>query len=260
MANSGNGNGMAAFQAAANVAAPIVGGIFAGKQNRRQARLQNKLNKQFFDYQNAYNTPLEQRKRWEEADMNPALAYGQGTPGNQTQAQQAVSPDLPDWAAILGQSVNNLNTTLMQQTQRNLIESNTEKVKAQTTTESIKQSVMSSNPILRSDFVQATIERMQAEAKLKGTEAKLMTQTQWVSDNGSFQITTRMQEKIDSEINLLKQRFKLGSLDQNIKGEILNSKEMQNAILEVQKKFMTEFDLTPETWTQFVKILLTKLF
>jgi len=65
---------------------------------------------------------------------------------------------------------------------------------------------------------------------------------------------------LDGEIDLLKQRFKLGSLDTKIKGEVLNSKEMQNAILEVQKKFMTEFTLTPETWTQFVKIFLTKLF
>jgi len=251
---------IAATQAAANVAAPTTGGWLSGKMNRRQARLQDKLNREFLDYQNVYNSPAEQRKRWEEADMNPALAYGQGTPGNQSQAQQAVTPDLPDWAAILGQSVNNLNTTLMQQTQRQLIEANTQKTKAQTSTESIKQSVMSSNPILRSDFVQATIERMQAEAKLKGSEASLMTQTQWVQENGSFQITTRMQEKLDGEIDLLKQRFKLGSLDTKIKGEVLNSKEMQNAILEVQKKFMTEFTLTPETWTQFVKIFLTKLF
>jgi len=251
---------IAATQAAANVAAPVTGGWLSGKMNRRQARLQDRLNREFLDYQNVYNSPLEQRKRWEEADMNPALAYGQGTPGNQSQAQQAVTPDLPDWAAILGQSVNNLNTTLMQQTQRQLIEANTEKTKAQTSTESIKQSVMSANPILRSDFVQATIERMQAEAKLKRSEATLMTQTQWVQDNGNFQITSRMQEKLDSEIDLLKQRFKLGTLDAKIKGEVLNSKEMQNAILEVQKKFMTEFTLTPETWTQFVKIFLTKLF
>jgi len=252
---------IAATQAVANVAAPTTGGWLSGKMNRRQARLQDKLNRKFLDYQNFYNSPAEQRKRWEEAGMNPALAYGQGTPGNQSSPQQAVTPDLPDWAAILGQSVNNLNTTLMQQTQRNLIEANIDKTKAQTTTEGIKQSVMSANPILRSDFVQATIERMQAEAKLKGHEARLLTQTQWrIGEDGSFEITSRMQDKLDSEIDLLKQRFKLGSLDTKIKGEVLNSKEMQNAILEVQKKFMTEFTLTPETWTQFVKIFLTKLF
>lgn len=251
---------IAATQAVANVAAPATGGWLSGKMNRRQARLQDKLNRGFLDYQNAYNTPAAQMERFKDADLNPHLMYGQGTPGNQAQAQQAVTPELPDWAAILGQSVNNLNTTLMQQTQRNLIEANTAKSNAQTRTESIKQSVMSANPLLRSDFLQATIERMQAEAKLKGSEASLMTQTQWVSDNGSFQMTSRMQEKLDAEIANLRQRFDLGRLDQDIKGEVLNSKEMQNAILEVQKRFMTEFKLTPDTWMQFVKILLTKAF
>ena len=40
------------------------------------------LNKQMFDYQNAYNTPKAQMQRLKDAGLNPALMYGQGTTGN----------------------------------------------------------------------------------------------------------------------------------------------------------------------------------
>jgi len=63
-------------------------GIGKGKRNeRRNKRLMDYelgLNKQMFDYQNAYNTPKNQVLRMKEAGLNPALMYGQGTTGNAT--------------------------------------------------------------------------------------------------------------------------------------------------------------------------------
>lgn len=39
-------------------------------------------NKKMWHMMNAYNTPLMQMQRFEEAGLNPNLIYGQGTPGN----------------------------------------------------------------------------------------------------------------------------------------------------------------------------------
>ena len=66
-----------------------IGGIFGQGSNRkayhRSKKLMDKqmaMDKQMFDYQNAYNTPAQQMARLKDAGLNPALMYGQGTTGN----------------------------------------------------------------------------------------------------------------------------------------------------------------------------------
>lgn len=66
-----------------------IGGIFGQGSNRkayhRSKKLMDKqmsMDKQMFDYQNAYNTPAQQMDRLKKAGLNPALMYGQGTTGN----------------------------------------------------------------------------------------------------------------------------------------------------------------------------------
>ena len=54
------------------------------RRNIRNMRMQYQMDKQMFDYQNAYNTPAKQMQRLKAAGLNPALMYGQGTTGNAT--------------------------------------------------------------------------------------------------------------------------------------------------------------------------------
>lgn len=54
-----------------------------GARNKKMAKLQNEMNIENWNMQNEYNTPANQRKRLEEAGLNPALAYGgAGDTGN----------------------------------------------------------------------------------------------------------------------------------------------------------------------------------
>lgn len=66
-----------------------IGSLFGIGRGRRQnkrnvsnMKMQHQMDKQMFDYQNAYNTPLKQMQRLKSAGLNPALMYGQGTTGN----------------------------------------------------------------------------------------------------------------------------------------------------------------------------------
>lgn len=66
-----------------------VGSLFGigrgGRQHRRNIRamkMQHQMDKQMFDYQNAYNTPAMQMQRLKDAGLNPNLMYSQGTTGN----------------------------------------------------------------------------------------------------------------------------------------------------------------------------------
>jgi len=253
-----------AAQAAASFTAPIIGSKMSAKAAKKLATHQNMLNTEFQNIQNEYNSPAAQMKRFKEAGLNPALVYGQGSSGNQPSAQQAASQELPAWAVVLSQSVNNLQSTLMQQTQRQALEAGIKKTEAQTTTEGIKQQVLSANPNLNASYVSSLLDKMRAEADLKMGERKY-----WLADkvstvdsqgNTDYRRYTEMSRMIDLKVNMLQREFDLKSTDSNIKNEILASKRFENAILQVQKEFMTDFKLTPETWTQFLKLLITKLF
>lgn len=89
-----------------------VGGISGGiqalaaeGQNRKSRRFQREM----FDKTNTYNSPLEQRKRLEEAGLNPNLVYGGSSGQTAGEASQPAKPDfnVPEWgkageAAISG--------------------------------------------------------------------------------------------------------------------------------------------------------------
>jgi hypothetical protein len=75
--------------AAIGAVASGIGSLFGigrgSRQNKRNVqnmKMQHQMDKQMFDYQNAYNTPAQQMQRLKSAGLNPALMYGQGTTGN----------------------------------------------------------------------------------------------------------------------------------------------------------------------------------
>lgn len=80
-----------------NAASSAIGGVIglAGaalqhKYNKDLAQFQYDKNLEMWEKQNTYNSPIEQRKRLEEAGLNPALMYGNGSvsTGNASQMPQ----------------------------------------------------------------------------------------------------------------------------------------------------------------------------
>ena len=74
--------GIAMGTATMDSATQLYGQMQANAHNRMEATNQRKWNEKMWRYQNAYNTPEEQMKRFEEAGLNPHLIYGKGTNGN----------------------------------------------------------------------------------------------------------------------------------------------------------------------------------
>ena len=72
--------GLGAMQAGSN----LFGGLFQGLVNRANAGYQFEQEKKMWQMQNEYNLPANQMQRFKDAGLNPALMYGQGTPGNST--------------------------------------------------------------------------------------------------------------------------------------------------------------------------------
>jgi hypothetical protein len=59
-----------------------IGSLFTIGAQKRAATTAWKRQNEFWDRQNAYNTPANQMKRLKSAGLNPALMYGQGNVGN----------------------------------------------------------------------------------------------------------------------------------------------------------------------------------
>ena len=90
---------MALLEAGVNAGASLLGGIFSyfGQKSANAAALermreQNSFAERMWNEGNAYNTPYEQRKRYEAAGINPYLALGNIQAGN---AQGSVTPAPP---------------------------------------------------------------------------------------------------------------------------------------------------------------------
>lgn len=249
------------FLPALGAAAGWLGGqIGANRQashNKSLARLQHKQNMELLQYQLDYNTPANQMARFGEAGLNPNLIYGQGSPGNMESA-----PRYPDIRPADQQSHwMDLGTKFQQM---KLMEAQADLTKQKVEESGVKQDVMraqenliKANPLMREEYVNSLVSNLESTAKIKEQEADFMlSKTQ---DEATGVRWERGFLKMQRELDLLEQKFNLGAADQKIKAEVMQSKEFQNAILEIQKKWLQDGDITSQHIYQGIMMLLSKM-
>lgn len=228
------------------------------KSNMELAKFQASANERYMREQNAYNSPVSQMSRFQEAGLNPNLIYSQGNAGN-----QAASLSYPDIGRVdLQSAAANLmpqfSQSAMMQSQTAAIDAKTLQTRGMIELNKLQARLIAANPLLDDEGFKATIDALKGTAALKALQNKgQVIQNQVAEMSAGHQVS-----KIFHEVQLLEQRFNLTNpeIDQKIKAEILKSKEFQNAILEVQKKFMTDGNITPQHILQFVQMLLLKMF
>lgn len=110
--------------------------------SKQEAELAFEREKEMWNMQNEYNSPLEQMKRYADAGLSPYLIYGQGTPGN-AQSQPSYNPVTGQKSDVLGvpklTSKARFNfdfSELMEyqklDTQKQLVDAQTDNLKSQT--------------------------------------------------------------------------------------------------------------------------------
>lgn len=115
------------------------------QSNRRLAEYSYQKDFGMAQYQNEYNSPASQMQRYRDASLNPHLIYGQGTPGNMSDApayKQAVadysgvmSPDISPVGGVIG----NYQDYKMRQAQIDNVNANTQATKQKTINESFRE-------------------------------------------------------------------------------------------------------------------------
>lgn len=236
------------------------------KANKKLAEYQNAANLEYLAAQNSYNTPKNQMLRYQDAGLNPNLIYGQGNPGNQSSPQQAAPITPTDYQRTFQNVIPAFNQTALAQSQIQAQNANTRRTGVLTQLNELQKDVLAKNPLLNTDGFNAIITSLKATAESKVANAGMDTaKSEWFQGEKSFNVNGQPLHgpagilKLETELKLLEQKFDLGTKDQQIKAQIINSKEFQNAILEVQKRFMTEADITPQHILQFVQLLLMKM-
>lgn len=249
--------------AGASAIVPIATTLLQGHENMRLARYQASANERYLDRYLEYNTPANQMRRFQDAGLNPHLIYGQGTPGNQ--AAPLTHPEIKprDFGALM-QMIPMINQSRLTDSQVQATDAKTRQTGALTELNKLQAQVLAANPALNEAGYKAMIQSLVSSAEIKASEASTASiQANWFKERNWYQTGemeyTNMsngQRKLDVEMNLLDQRFNLSKLDADIKAKVLTSKEFQNAILEVQKKFMVDADITPQHYMDFIKMLL----
>lgn len=225
------------------------------KHNMELAKYQADANERYLDKQLAYNTPQKQMARFTEAGLNPHLVYGQGNPGNQGEPLRHPEIRPADFQSIGKDAVPLFNQTMLAQTQAAATQAKTIQTTVNTELQRLQKQVLERNPLLHDSAYNAIIGGLMTTAQLKTTELdmrKSQLEVQKISEQAQV-------SKVMKEVEVLDQKFKLGVVDENIKKEILNSKEFQNEILEIQKRFLTDGEIGPQQIWQFVQLLLMKL-
>ena len=168
--------------AAAQVAAPLIGGLANIGRGRREHRrnLQSQthahnLNLQAFDYQNAYNTPKNQVARLKDAGLNTALAYGQATTGNATGVPQVQpvnrSVDKVDVSQLLQGAAQGVDTLLKEQQNRNL-EATQKETESRTVLNTIEAAVKGGTQKEAKGLIRSQLQNLQADTRQKAQNLK----------------------------------------------------------------------------------------
>lgn len=225
------------------------------KYNMELAAYQNQANTEYLNQQNQYNSPASQMRRFEEAGLNKNLIFGQGTPGNQPSAQQAADPGRVDWQQVSANMVPLLNQSKLVQAQVDATNAKTRQTYAVTELNKIQARVMEKNPLLNDEGFKATIDSLKATAEIKASESGMKAsqlQIQKITEGHQANIVWYELQNIIQKYNLLK-------ADGAIKAEVVKSKQFQNDMAEIQKKFMEDGSVSPGQILTFIQMLLLKL-
>lgn len=236
--------------------------------NMAQGWRARKVNENYVRQQNQYNSPRAQMARYQSAGLNPHLVYSQGNPGNQsTTLSQPES--LQNAGTTFAQGFNQSSLAQSQVAAQGAQKLRTE---AMTEVAKLQAQVLQRNPYLSDGYLDAVVKSMvetanqkAADARVAGKKADWFTDKSWkqsVDQNGNLIMdnTSNGWLKMDKELQLLSQRFDLGNLDQKIKAEVLQSKEFQNALSEIQLRWLQDGDVTPQHIFQGIMLLLSKMF
>lgn len=235
---------------------------YANEQNRKNAEWLLEQERRIQEEQRRYDSPSAQMERYIAAGLNPHMIYGSGgsaggafpfhapsIPGVNVQAPDASYPDvvgpyiaasqLQAQQAVAGARV---DESVMKQA---LIRAQTEIARV--------------NPMLNPSVYKAVTDSMMAVADAKSKEVDAIWKTREETTESSWRRYTVGEAKVEADLKALEQRLGLNTTDQKIRNKILESKEFENMLKEIQVEWMKNAEITPQHIFQGLLLILGKM-
>lgn len=223
------------FIAAATAAAPILGALVQSVVNKRAARAAAE-----------YSTPAKQMGRFIEAGLNPNLIYGQMTPNTYT-------PQAANFQDAIGGAPARYTGSELQQSQTAVADQKVVESQQKTAVAKAQEALLKNNPFMREEYVNDLVSIMDQTAKQKEHDVGY-----WLSGSESGAETVG-QQRVFLDIQNLVGRNNLMGADAEIKAQIIKSEGFKKELLEVQRNWMKEKNITPQHVYQGLLLLLGKM-
>lgn len=207
--------------------------------------------------QREYDSASAQMARYKAAGLNPHLIYGSGggaggafpvdagsLPGVNLQPPNAAYPDIAGNFLGAGQTL--ANTQLAQARQG--------EVQMNTALKEIQIDIAKTNPMLNPSVASWVSTSMMEGARLKALESR-----SWMSGSDGGRMPIKITQKVNAELEVQLQKIGLNTEDLKIKNQILESKEFENMIKEVQVRWLKDGEITPQHFYQGLMLIMSKM-
>lgn len=213
----------------ANMIGNLVGANKQSDANIHAAKRQFQWQRAWQREQLEYNSPKNQMLRFQEAGLNPNLMYGQGSPGNWEGSASVPNIDAANYQAAYANIGTQVQQARLLSSQADLTEQKVQESGIKQELIKTQTAVLAANPYLNKQYVEAFVSQMESAAAIKKVEL------QYAPVEKQMNLS-----KIQQEVEVLSQKFNLGSVDAKIKAEILQSKEFQNYLNSLTKKWIED--------------------
>jgi len=233
----------------------------AGMQQRRNmelAKYQYQMDMRMMRYMNRYNTPANQMKRFEAAGLNPNLVYGQGSSGNMESMPRHPQIEPANFQESFMQLGTQFQQMLLMKAQTDLTQNKADESGVKQDLMKAQQDLIKANPLMNESYVSALVRNLEYTARVKESQSikENFLAKGFRTKDGGYSI---YEAKVLRELDLLDQRFKLSESDQAIKAKIIESKEFENALKEIQVNWQKDANITPQHIYQGIMLLLSKM-
>lgn len=224
--------------------------------NRENALWALEQNKKIQEEQRLYDSPAAQMERYKAAGLNPHLIYGSGGSAGGAMPIDfgGIAPSRVE-APDAGFTVPMPSFMGAMQTQATIqgAQQRVQESVARTALLDMQKDIAKTNPMLNPSVAEWVSNAMMETARLKTMESRT-----WLADAYGTDVM-KISQKINMELEAMATKLGLYATDQQIRNQILESKEFENAIKEIQTRWLKDAEITPEHIRQGLMLILGKM-
>lgn len=211
--------------------------------NLKLAKQQNEWNKQQWQMENRYNSPVAQIQRMRAAGLNPDMMYGGGVSGNLSASSPDMTSGSPaspvDWSSLSNKQT--IGSTMQQVLQNEMTQAQIENINADTKKQGVETDILETESAFTEAYQKGVLATQNMDIQVKQSTIELNAE-QVKKIQADVRNLDQQTAKINNEINKI--RAEISNLDADTAYKKLKSeldKKLNDATI---KKIVADTGLT----------------